>query len=74
MIITPKRNYWAERERTNRLHSLKLKLCGHCDFWMKCTCPREKAGRKPSCGSHGCASFVQDQHTKKLIAELEEQQ
>ena len=49
--------YWEDRERFNRLYELS-KLCGHCDKWMKCICPREKHGRKPLCNTPGCSQFI----------------
>ena len=61
--------YWEDRERFNRLHELRLELCGHCDTWMKCTCPREKHGRKPSCNAPGCSQFIRSASTERQISE-----
>ena len=64
-------DYWQKRERVNKLHELKFDLCGHCDEWMKCTCPREKTGRKPSCAEWGCNQFRRDSFTQDLIIRYE---
>jgi len=62
--------YWEDRKRFNRIHELRSELCGHCDQWMKCTCPREKRGGKPSCCEPGCSQFVRSAATERLIQEL----
>ena len=64
--------YWEDRERFNRLHELRSELCGHCDKWMKCTCPREKPpGGKPSCNTPGCSQFIRSASTERQINSVE---
>lgn len=49
--------YWEDRDRINRLHELKAETCGHCEKWMKCTCPRERWSRTPTYNDRGCDGF-----------------
>lgn len=55
----------------NRIYQFKQKICGNCETWMKCTCPRESWESTPTIGSIACAEFVLSRYTLKEIVVLE---
>lgn len=63
------RDIATEAALSMRIHKLERRVCGNCNHHMKTSsCPREKAGQKPSINEQGCDDFVQDGHTAALIA------
>ncbi len=63
--------YWADRERVNKIFSLKSVLCGHCDKFMKCTCPREQWINTPTISDAGCTQFERNMFTQSEIDRLQ---
>ena len=46
-----------------------MNTCGYCDLFMKCNCPREKKGQKPSINSFACDKYMPDESMLKIREE-----